>query len=758
VNAVQALAAGEVEAFRRSATANGYRLCRVKTGMKEPAHRNWTHGERINSLVPVSSDSMNTGMICDDLCVFDIDIDDHRAAQRVIDLIGKHLPPMPLVRGRANSGRVAVIFRTSETGSCKAVHHFGQLGKIDILRARKQLVVDGLHPTGARYTWQNNRSPATVPMSAVAAITKSEIDNIFAVFDAAAGEVRAQAPNSAARKHPNGLFEEAIDPSVHPPPLVPAVCEQLGKGVSDGWFAGLAPHLQKLVVEKCLDAIDNTTSDPRPQWMRVVFATADAGRLGCPNARGIALAWSKRGAKWTSESDFETCWNSFRPGGVTVGTLIDLARKSGLNVVAMLGAAPVNSAPAAVPLTRGVADIPAVPRKRHWVHGTDAMRGTVSLLIAPGARGKSSWLLALALACCTGRDLLDAHVFGAPLNVLYVNAEDSFAEIGLRIRAAMRHHRICDADATSLRIAAADQHQIVLLEQDRAQPKLNEGGWGLLVKLVDEAHCDLLILDPLVVFMGGVSLNDNAAAGLLMNRLTRLAVEKDLAAVIAHHASKGRDLDSPDAAMGAVSFVNMARVAKSLDFLDDDTADEIGIRDEDRSALFRIVGTKQNLAPPNSADRLYRLVSIDMMNAELPIYPNGDEVVVVEKLSANASAASGATGPMVFGTSASPTSIYSQPALDAAMQAIAAAQPPFGIRRRNGVYGYVRDITTAVQPVLGRAITERECSAIVKRLLKQGRIVIGRTNVPNPGHGPYERDSLLVAGGGGRSPIHQGTP
>jgi hypothetical protein len=270
---------------------------------------------------------------------------------------------------------------------------------------------------------------------------------------------------------------------------------------------------------------------------------------------------------------------------------------------------------------------------------------------------------------------------------------------------------------------------------------LNEEGWNLLANFVKESRCDLLILDPLVALMGGVSLNDNAAAGLLMDRLTKFAVDYNLAVVIAHHASKGRDLTSAEAAMGAATLSNMARISKSLDYLSAQDAVDLGIPPQDRSAVFRIVATKQNFAPVNSADRLYRFVSVDMMNADPPVYPHGDQVAVVEQFFANAS-----TAPL-----------FSKPVLDAAEQAIGAAQPPFAIRKQHGTYDYVPGIAAAVQPILGRAVSDDECTAVVRRLMKLGRVAIAPAWVPKSGHGGYLRNSLVLVGAANHQ-SHQGSP
>jgi hypothetical protein len=219
----------------------------------------------------------------------------------------------------------------------------------------------------------------------------------------------------------------------------------------------------------------------------VLFAVADAETHQCPGARELALGWSRRGAGWSSEGDFDKAWDSFRVGGTTVGTLIYMAQQAGADLTrwesrqAQNGGDPFAMAPQPAGLTAlvnaassgavTVAELPALPPKRKWLHGTDTARGAVSLLVAPGARGKSTWLLTLALACASGRQLLGSHIFGGPLRVLYLNAEDATSEIALRLRAAMRHHGLNDADVPGLRLAGVDRLRITLLEADRGQPR-----------------------------------------------------------------------------------------------------------------------------------------------------------------------------------------------------------------------------------------------------------------------------------------------
>src|SRR5439155_23280736 len=112
-----------------------------------------------------------------------------------------------------------------------------------------------------------------------------------------------------------------------------------------------------------------------------------------------------------------------------------------------------------------------------------------------------------------------------------------------------------------------------------------------------------------------------------------------IAIALAHHASKGRDPSSPESAMGAASFVSLARVALASEPLEEKNAGSIGVPPWDAKSIFRVIPTKQNFAPPNTTDRWFRLVSKGIPNAEPPIYLHGDQVAVVEAFQPGVSSA-----------------------------------------------------------------------------------------------------------------------
>lgn len=100
--------------------------------------------------------------------------------------------------------------------------------------------------------------------------------------------------------------------------------------------------------------------------------------------------------------------------------------------------------------------------------------------------------------------------------------------------------------------------------------------------------------------------------------------------IIAHHVAKGRDPLAAESAMGAMSFVNLARVALNIDTLPEDKAWTVGLPTWEAKSVFRVIGTKANYTPVKSEDDWFRLISVEVPNAEPPTYPFGDNVGVVE--------------------------------------------------------------------------------------------------------------------------------
>jgi RecA-family ATPase len=136
---------------------------------------------------------------------------------------------------------------------------------------------------------------------------------------------------------------------------------------------------------------------------------------------------------------------------------------------------------------------------------------------------------------------------------------------------------LADADVPGLHVLGADLAAISLLHLKGTQVGLADVGWNRLQAELDQVRPDVLVIDPLISVMGGANPNDNAAAALLMGRLVALAAERRMAIMLAHHAAKGRDPTSAEGAMGAASFVNLARIALGIEPLAQADADKVGL-------------------------------------------------------------------------------------------------------------------------------------------------------------------------------------
>lgn len=707
--------------FRCRATENGFILVRVVTGDKRPVSKSWQDGEGKDTLLVHDERFLNTGIVLRNLRAIDVDVDDPGVAEFIRDFVTSLIPGRPLIRFREGSSRFALVYRASSEKTAKQTVEVAH-GRVEFLGAAQQLVVDGIHPSGKKLQWVDGRSPATVSFDDLPVISEQAVaDLLLKLENKFMGEGRRN--DALPFREYHGEFPQDLLTGLE----------------SNNWFDCLSPNEKKAVVKTCLSAIDNTHSDPRDRWLKVIFSVSDAGARGCPDARNLAIEWSRSGASWTNEADFDLAWNSAKPGRTTVGTLIHFATQAGtdlstwrsqrqmadkLQPPAFDDLVAERKAVGAVP----VCGLPATPKKRQWLHGEDIVRGAVSLIVAPGARGKSSWLIALALACASGRSLLGSKVFGGPLRVLYINAEDPLNELALRVRAAMKHHALDEADVAGLFIGGADKISMTLIKADRTGPVIDPTGWSTLNCEIERCKPDVVILDPLVALTGGASLNDNAAAAILMREMVTVAARKKIAIMVAHHSAKGRDLSSAEAAMGAASIVNLARISLAIELLAEGDAAKLGVPPWEAKSIFRVIGAKQNLSPPNGESKWFRLTSVTIENSEPPIYENGDAVGVVEKF-----------------TPVQDATPFPEAMLSAAVNVVANAAVPLSPSPKSHDCAFPR-VAEALAPYRSGAATDAEAKAVIDYLVRIGRVVLVDVEVPRPGRSSYSRKGYKVVG------------
>jgi hypothetical protein len=222
-----------------------------------------------------------------------------------------------------------------------------------------------------------------------------------------------------------------------------------------------------------------------------------------------------------------------------------------------------------------------------------------------------------------------------------MNGEDSRTEIARRLWAFCLEHKIPEQDIARLSVAAADDPRVQSMSFLRVNERatvVNEDAFHSLQVAIESLRPDLVVVDPLVVFCGGGNMNDNAVMSLVMRKLKALAVKFDCAMLIVHHTRKGRSTgddpaDEAERIGGAAAIVNLARRAiMPVTMTETETKAYPGsVLPSERFKYFKLADVKSNLAPLSAEAPWYELASVELPNAEPPIYPNGDRVQAVKR-------------------------------------------------------------------------------------------------------------------------------
>lgn len=280
---------------------------------------------------------------------------------------------------------------------------------------------------------------------------------------------------------------------------------------------------------------------------------------------------------------------------------------------------------------------PAAIPKRDWIYGRHLIRKFVSLTVAPGAAGKSSLLIADALAMATGRDLLNIPVYGGPLRVWLWNLEDPADELTRRIAATAMHYGVTADDiAGRLFVDSGRDQELCLAQQTRDGIQIFEPVADALVAELKSRRIDVLIVDPFVS-SHQVSENDNGAIDAVAKRWGSIADRAGCAIEIVHHLRKTNGMEAnAESARGAISLVAAARSVRVLNKMTAADAEKAGL--EGPQGYFRVFDDKNNLAPAADHSDWFRIIPVDLSNGDSVgvvtrwAWPNSFEGVTVADL------------------------------------------------------------------------------------------------------------------------------
>jgi hypothetical protein len=292
---------------------------------------------------------------------------------------------------------------------------------------------------------------------------------------------------------------------------------------------------------------------------------------------------------------------------------------------------------------------PFVPRppetlpRQQFLYGYELQRGHLSALIAPGAAGKSTYLMARALCMVTGVERFRQRVWNGPHRVWLWNLEDKRLHLERMYSAFALHYGVQPQDLgerlfldSAVRNAPGEgdySPQIL-----RLAGRTEEGGFAIytpnvkaLIAELKARQIDHLDIDPFVS-SHGVPENDNGMIDEVAKKWAEIAAEANCSISLAHHIKKieGREATVLDA-RGASSLINACRSALVINKMDGEQADACGVPRRERRSYISMADGKNNRAPPAGQLDWFKLVGVGLGNADIGCPGPEDQVATLTR-------------------------------------------------------------------------------------------------------------------------------
>ncbi len=254
----------------------------------------------------------------------------------------------------------------------------------------------------------------------------------------------------------------------------------------------------------------------------------------------------------------------------------------------------------------------AIP-PREWIYGQHYIRRFISSTVAPGGLGKSSLIIAEALAIGTGRPLLGVAI-DQRTNVWLWNGEDPQDELNRRVMATAMHYKLTEKDIEGrLFVDNGRQMPIIVAERTRDGVVIQAPVVDQVIATIQDNAIGVMIVDPFIA-CHRVTDNDNNEIERVAKIWAAIADVTGCAIELVHHVRKttGNEIQVEDG-RGAGALLAATRAARTLNRMTAEEGEKAGVADH--RFFFRADDGKANLAPPSANAKWFKLVSYDLMNA-----------------------------------------------------------------------------------------------------------------------------------------------
>lgn len=253
--------------------------------------------------------------------------------------------------------------------------------------------------------------------------------------------------------------------------------------------------------------------------------------------------------------------------------------------------------------------------------------GTVGNLVAPGATGKTQFLLQLAISRCLGLPALGGLFPAAqPENVLFLAAEEHDVVMRQRLHdvtAWLVEEGLFPSRTRAEVVEALSQRLTLYPLTGQDVCLLSDGDYTEVLSRIGKLAQGnrLVIADPLRRFHDGDE-NDSGAMTRLVQGFERIATATSGAVLVAHHTSKAATLggqgEIQQAARGSSALTDGVRWQANLTGMPAKTATELGLGADEAKFLVRFDISKSNYGSPQAPTWLRRLPGGILTKTTLP--------------------------------------------------------------------------------------------------------------------------------------------
>lgn len=354
----------------------------------------------------------------------------------------------------------------------------------------------------------------------------------------------------------------------------------------------------------------------------ITFATAAKLRdLGCSEEKTLELLldhWNEEcSPPWDAEDLERKVANAFSYGQKATGANsaeaeFDVKEKPPKSAVKL---------PPFAPEGWEIGELAKPVPPRDWLFGDLALAKKVTVLVAPGGAGKSTFSLSMAISKATGRNILDI----SPLErgpVWIYNNEDDKEEMKRRVVAIMQNNGIPESELFDEDVNGKNQRPLLFLnsgEDERFRIATKKDGLirpaavKAVIKHIQDNGIKLWIVDPLVS-THPANENDNGEMETIADMYRTIAQATGCAVILIHHTKKPQDADSSghegnmDTLRGASALQGVARIICTFFGMSAKRAKEYGIAEEMRWKYVGLMMAKANMSAATADVRWFEKV------------------------------------------------------------------------------------------------------------------------------------------------------